>query len=83
MFRRPSTAGEAWSFVDPVLSSPALGILVPEPQCVSSPEELAEVVEEWVLVRVAQGLSVLPPQERDGAVASAWGCSRGFSAKLA
>jgi hypothetical protein len=29
VFRRPLTAGEAWSFVDAVLASPALGILVP------------------------------------------------------
>src|SRR3990167_7877972 len=29
VFRRPSTAGEAWSVVDAVLASPALGILVP------------------------------------------------------
>ena len=28
VFRRPSTAGEAWSFVDAVLASPALGIPV-------------------------------------------------------
>jgi len=29
VFRRPWTAGEAWSFIDAVLAAPALGLLVP------------------------------------------------------
>ena len=58
MFRRPLKAGEAWSFVDAVLASPALGILVPgAPLCFEPHGQYPTIPEAGQLVLRASTLA--------------------------